>query len=152
MKVLALDVGERRIGVALSDPSGVVARGLTVIRRTDLPADLAAVRRLVEEAGAGRILVGLPLNMDGTEGEMARRVRGFAIRLESALEGGGGEVLLWDERLSTEEAEEELRRRGLGWKERKEVVDQVAAAAILQEYLDDLAAGGGGVPEAPAGD
>jgi len=152
MKVLALDVGERRIGVALSDPSGVVARGLTVLKRTDLPRDLAAVRRLLEESAAGRVLVGLPLNMDGSEGEMARRVRGFAARLQTALEGSGVEVLLWDERLSTEEAEAELRRRGQGWRKRKETLDQVAAAAFLQEYLDDLAAGGGGVPEAPAGD
>jgi putative Holliday junction resolvase len=85
--------------------------------------------------------------MDGGEGEASRRMRIFASRLHGALESTGAEVFLWDERLSTSEAEEILRERGVDWRGRKKVVDRVAAAVILQEYLDDLAGGGGGTAE-----
>ena len=136
MKVLALDVGERRIGVAASDPLGIVAQGLTVVRRTDLPADLEAIQQLCLDNCAELVLVGFPLNMDGSEGPMARKIRGFADRLRDRLIGKGVEVELWDERLSTQTAEEILAERGVRWADRKEVVDQVAAAVILQEYLD----------------
>lgn len=136
MKILALDVGEKRIGIAVSDPLGIVARGLEVLHRSDLPSDLRAIQRIVEEQGAGRILVGHPVNMDGSEGEMAIKIRGFAERLMAHLGEDGPPVQLWDERLSTEVAEGVLEERGIGWRERKSVVDQVAAAVILQEYLD----------------
>jgi len=136
VRVLALDLGEKRIGVAVSDPLGIAARGLTVIRRRDLPADLAEIARCAREAAAELILIGLPLEMDGMEGEPARRARIFAERVRAAT---GLEVSLWDERLTTVEAEEELRERGVGWRGRKKVVDQVAAAAILQEFLDERA-------------
>ena len=140
MRVLALDVGEKRIGVAVSDPLGIAARGLAVLKRTDLPADLAEIARMAREEGAGLVLVGLPLELGGEEGEASRRVRIFAERVREAT---GLEVLLWDERLTTVQADEVLRGRGLGWRERKRVVDRVAAAAILQEYLDENARGEG---------
>jgi len=140
VRVLALDVGEKRIGVAVSDPLGIAARGLAVLKRTDLPADLAEIARMAREEGAGLVLVGLPLELGGEEGEASRRVRIFAERVREAT---GLEVLLWDERLTTVQADEVLRGRGLGWRERKRVVDRVAAAAILQEYLDENARGEG---------
>ena len=141
MRHLALDVGEKRIGVAISDPLGITARGLAVVTRTDLPADLAEIGRHAREAGADSIVVGLPLEMDGEEGDAARRVRVFAERVEGA---SGLPVVLWDERLTTVAAEEELSRRGVPVRQRRGVVDQVAAAVILQEFLDERAREGEG--------
>ena len=150
MKILALDFGEKRIGVAVSDPLGIVAQGLTVIKRSNLPADLSAIRTLVCEEEVGHILVGHPLNMDGTEGPMAKKVQGFVDRLAAFLGDASPPIELLDERLSTEVAEGILMERGVGWKQRKQVVDQVAAAVILQEYLDTRD-GGALLPEPEEG-
>ena len=114
-------------------------RGLQVLKRTDLPADLAAIRALVEETGSRLVVVGLPLNMDGTEGPMAQKIRGFRTRLEEVLQDLDVSTTFWDERLTSETAEDVLRERGLNWRESREVVDQVAAAVILQEFLDAAA-------------
>lgn len=149
MRTLALDVGEKRIGIALSDPMGIVARGLRTLKRTDLPSDLRAVRAVVEETEAAEVLVGLPLDMDGSEGESARRMRIFAKKLEAALEGTDVALRLWDERLSSVEAERILEQRGLDWRAARKKVDQVAAAVFLQEYLDERAAERGGGDAGP---
>jgi putative Holliday junction resolvase len=141
VRYLALDVGEKRIGVAVSDPLGIAARGLAVVKRTDLPADLTEIARHAREAGAESIVVGLPVEMDGKERDPARRVRDFARRVEEAT---GLPVVLWDETLTTVAAEEELSRRRVPVRERRGVVDQVAAAAILQEFLDERAREGEG--------
>lgn len=133
VRVLALDVGERRIGVAVSDPSQTLARSLKVLKRTSLPEDIAAIRRLAEEHQAVQIIVGYPRSMDGTVGETARQMEGFAREMERALQIP---VLLWDERLSTVTAARLLSERGVSARRQRGRIDSVAAAVILQDYLD----------------
>ena len=133
MIALALDLGERRIGVALSDAEGKAARPLTVIEHVAKEKDLARVRELAEQFHAAVIVVGLPLNMDGTPGLGARRARRFANLLRHRVEA---EVLVWDERLTTFEADQQMLEMGLSPERRRELRDAVAAAVILQDYLD----------------
>ncbi len=137
MRFLGVDVGRVRIGLALADDVLRVARPLrTVARRADA-ATLAEIARAAREYEVDRTVVGLPLNMDGTEGESARHARGFAAKLEAAL---GVPVELFDERLSTFEAETRLRDQGFSAKDRRSRVDAEAAAVILQGWLDRSAA------------
>jgi putative Holliday junction resolvase len=140
-KLLALDVGLARIGVATCDPLGLVARPLAVIRRTSRRADFDQIARLVRAEGALGVICGLPLNMDGSEGDQARTVRKWAERLAYALRALLGHpvpVRFWDERLSTFAAQALLARsragRPLAPPEAQE--DAAAAAVILQSYLD----------------
>ncbi|HEV7501087.1 MAG TPA: Holliday junction resolvase RuvX [Vicinamibacteria bacterium] len=130
---MGLDVGDRRIGVALSDETATLASALTTLTRGGGSKDAAAVAELARRHGAASIVVGLPLNMNGTRGPQAAKVLAFVKGLERRLDVP---VVLRDERLTTVEADERLRAAGLGWKERKRMVDQVAAVVILQEYLD----------------
>ena len=132
---IGLDVGDRRIGVALSDETATLASALTTLTRTGGGKDAGAVADLVRHHEVAAVVVGLPLNMDGTRGPQAEKVLGFVEGLRRRL--GPVPVVTRDERLTTVEAEEKLREAGLGWKERKRVVDQAAAVVILQEYLDD---------------
>lgn len=132
MRLLGLDLGSKRIGVAVSDEMGWTAQGLTVLNRHGGLKDLENIARLVSEQGAEAIVLGLPINMDGSEGEQARKVRRFAEKLEEHL---GIEVHLWDERLTTWEAEGILKEAGVKGPKRKRVVDKVAAALILKSYL-----------------
>ncbi|MFQ6058368.1 MAG: Holliday junction resolvase RuvX [Anaerolineae bacterium] len=133
MRILALDIGERRIGVAVSDPSQVLARSLQVLERTSLQEDMAAICQLVEELQVERVIVGYPRSMDGTVGQQARQVEGFAYKLEQVLDVP---LLLWDERLSTVTAARLLTERGIRARDQREKIDAVAAAVILQDYLD----------------
>jgi len=137
VRLMALDVGNRRIGVALSDPSETVARGLKVIRRTSRTADIELIKALVEGHEVERIVVGHPLHLDGRAGEQARRAEEFAADLECEL---GLTVVLWDEAFSTERARQAMIEAGRKRKERRARLDAVAAAAILQDYLDSLRA------------
>jgi len=130
---LGLDVGDRRIGVALSDETATLASALTTLVRTDAGRDAAAVAGLAREHRAAAVVVGLPLNMDGTRGPQAAKVLAFAEGLRRLLRVP---VVMRDERLTTVEAEERLREAGIGWRERKRMVDEAAAVVILQEYLD----------------
>ena len=134
-RILCLDVGEKRLGVALSDPSQVIARPFTVVRRGARVEDFATIGRLVEEQGVVRIVCGYPLSLDGSEGPQARRVRRYAEALEQALTAP---VVLWDESYSTVDADRvmQLTRPRLSPLERRGWVDAVAAAVILQSYLD----------------
>ncbi len=138
---MGLDVGERRIGVALSDETATLASALTTLARVGARKDAAAVADLARRHEIASIVVGLPLNMDGSQGPQAQKVLAFAGRLRAL----GLPVVMRDERLTTVEADEQLREVGLGWKERKRLVDQAAAVVILQEYLDQPAAAS--VPE-----
>ncbi len=133
MRVLGLDLGERRVGVAVSDPDGTIARPLMQFQPRGR-ADIAeSVRRLVDEQGAGRVVVGMPLLPDGTRGEQARRAEGVVGVLAETLDVP---VETWDERFSSQEADEILDRPGRRTPDRKHRRDMVAAAVILQAYLD----------------
>lgn len=133
MRTLGLDVGRATIGLALADEVLRNARPLRTLRRAGEEQDLSAIRRVVEEYEVSRAVVGLPLNMDGSEGASARMARAFAGRLGEAL---GLPVELEDERLSTFEAAGRLRERGLRAREQKAVIDAEAAAVILQGWMD----------------
>jgi len=133
VRFLGVDLGRARIGLALADDVLRTARPLrTIARRTDA-ATLAEIGRAAREFEVDRAVVGLPLNMDGSEGEAARTARGFAAKLAIAL---SIPVELFDERLSTFEAETRLRDRGFSAKDRRARVDAEAAAVILQGWLD----------------
>ena len=133
MGVAALDVGDARIGVAVADDLGISVRGIGVVSRKGGAYDLAAVGRMLAGHEVSRVVVGLPLNMDGSEGRQAARVRAFGERLADHL---GLPVDYWDERLTTFEAETRLRGSGVKAARRRELIDQVAAEVILRSYLD----------------
>ena len=133
MRVMGLDVGGKRIGIALSDETGTIAQGKGVYRRRGLEEDLRFLAGKAREWGVERIVVGLPLNMDGTEGEGARGAREFAEALERVAKIP---VELWDERLTTAEAERVLLEADLSRRKRREIRDQLAAVLILQSWLD----------------
>jgi putative Holliday junction resolvase len=141
-RVLALDYGKKRIGVAVSDPTRTLATGLPTLEHRGLDPLAAAVQRLVGEYGADEVLLGLPLEMDGTRGRRAQEVERFAAELRARL---SVPVTFWDERLSTVRAYRVLRESGVNAKRGKERVDRLSAVLILQAYLD---AGGG--PPTPA--
>lgn len=132
-RILALDVGEKRIGLAVSDPLGVTAQGLGVLTRRDWSQDLSRLLELVRPYDIREIVVGLPRHLDGRPGNQAEAVLALARALGEAL---GAEVNTWDERWSTAEAERLLIAADLSRKRRRRVVDQVAATLILQAYLD----------------
>ena len=138
MKLLALDVGERRIGVAVSDETGLIATPLTTIRRASKAEDFARIAGLIREQRAGSVVVGHPLNRDGSAGPQARRVEKYAQALGLALHGEGLDalVILWDEYLSTWQAEEALAGAGPRSKARRAGLDAAAAAIILRDYLE----------------
>ncbi len=133
MRTLGVDLGRARIGLALADDLLRTARPLSTVTRRKEAADLAAIAAAARKWEVDRAIVGLPLNMDGSEGPAARLARAFASKLEAAL---GVPVELFDERLSTFEAETRLRDRGFSAKDRRERVDAEAAAVILQGWLD----------------
>lgn len=133
IRILALDVGEKRIGVAISDPLGLMAQGLGVIERRDMARDVAALKTLVADYAVQEIVVGLPRHLDGRPGTHAELALELAEVLGREL---GVPVIPWDERLTTREAERLLVSADVSRKKRRRVVDQVAAALILQGYLD----------------
>jgi len=133
MRVLGLDLGKRRVGVAVSDPDGTIARPLVQFNAESRTGIIETVRRLVAEQEAERVVVGLPLHADGTRGEQVRWTERVAGALAEALDVP---VETWDERFSTEEAEEILARSDRRARQRKGRRDMVAAAVILQDYLD----------------
>jgi len=133
MRVLALDVGDRRIGVAVSDPGRVLARSLEVIERDGTGRYLDRIMSLVEELNVGQVLVGHPILLDGTVGHQARQAEEVASALQERIEPP---VLLWDERLSTVSAGRMLIERGERRAKRRQHIDAAAAAVILQSYLD----------------
>lgn len=143
-RVLALDLGARRVGLALSDELGITAQGLPTLERTNLREDLARVTCLAQERGVAMFLIGNPLNMSGSEGRQSAWVRQFAEKLESR---SGLPVKLWDERLTTVEAERVLDQGGVSRDKRKMAVDRLAAVILLESYLGTLAAGGGNQEE-----
>lgn len=132
-RVLGLDIGERRIGVALSDASGTLASPLTTISAKSRERAIAEIARLVRAHEAVELVAGLPLTLRGEIGPQAELIRAFAQELEAALDMP---VALFDERLSTVAAEQMLRDLGVKPEKRRQQIDQVAASIILQDYLD----------------
>ena len=133
MRILCLDVGDKRIGVAVSDPTGFLASAERVVRRVSRDKDLAAIAALVDEYEAESIVVGLPLHLSGRAGEQADSVQRFVERLTPRVKVP---IILWDERLSTKGAQQLLIEAGRSPSERAARLDAAAAAVILQSYLD----------------
>lgn len=131
-RIICLDIGDVRIGVAVSDPTGTIASPLEVIRRVGWGPDVKKIKAICDRYETKRILSGLPLNMDGSEGFQAKKVREFCSRLEAA----GLNVFFQDERLSTVSAEDALIESGMGRSDRKQNVDKIAASVILQQWLE----------------
>jgi putative Holliday junction resolvase len=140
MRLLGLDIGDRRIGVALSDPLGILASSLGAIERRSFEWDIQSVIALANENGVERIVVGLPRKLDGSLGEQARKVVEFA---QGLMEGSHFLIEYWDERFSTIEASDRLREAGAK-KVNRGRIDAAAASYILQGYLDSRGRTGGG--------
>ena len=131
-RILALDVGDKRIGVAVSDALGMIAQPIGRIDRVGWGPDIRKIQSYAAEYQTQRLLLGLPYHMDGSLGEQAEKVRRFAQELEKT----GFQIAFWDERMSTVSAERVLIEAGTRRQSRKKVVDQMAAAIFLQAYLD----------------
>ena len=133
-RILAIDYGQARIGLAQSDSLGISAQPLKVIeRKTDLLA-IEEIRNVIQESGAAEIILGLPRNMDGSLGPQAQRIHDFADLMKDEIPGI--EIVLWDERLTTVQSEREMADSGLSRKKRKNQIDKIAATLLLQNYLD----------------
>jgi putative Holliday junction resolvase len=133
-RILGLDVGDKTIGVAISDELGWTAQGVTTLKRENTKKDIEAIAQLVETYTAEKVVVGLPKNMNNSLGEQAQKVLKFAKSLEVQLNKIS--VTLWDERLSTSMANNVLISADLSRKKRKRVINTLAAVVILQGYLD----------------
>lgn len=133
-RLMGLDVGEARIGVALTDELGLIAMPLLTIDRRNRSADMERIRELVAEHRVAALVVGVPYQLDGTAGEQAEKALNFARRLGRRLEGIA--VITWDERLTTREAERVLLEGNVSRKGRQGVVDQLAATLILNSFLE----------------
>ena len=138
-RLLGLDLGEKTIGLAVSDGTLMIATPIDTIRRTKFTADAARLAEIIEQRGVGGLVIGLPVNMDGSEGPRCQSVRQFAANL---LERMDLPVAFWDERLSTAAVTRTLLDADMSRKRRAEVVDKMAAAYILQGALDHIAAAG----------
>ncbi len=133
MRILGLDVGDKKIGVSLSDPTFLIAQGLKLYRRGSLEEDLKEFRRIVAEHEVGEIVVGLPRNLNGTIGTRAEKVMELADRIRESV---AIPVILWDERFSTNEAHRIFDMAEVRHKKRKPYLDIMASQIILQGYLD----------------
>jgi len=131
-RILALDYGTKRIGVALSDELGWTAQPLETFERRTLDRDIAHIAALVGSHSVERVVLGLPLQLDGREGLAVQAMRAFVVKLEAGL---SVPVVLWDERMTTKAAEDLLIAADVSRKKRKGVIDRIAAAILLQSYL-----------------
>lgn len=142
MRLLGLDVGDRTIGVAVSDVNNIIASGVTTIERIGLRRDTSAVLEYVRDLGITRIVCGLPRRFDGTDSPQTEKVRAFAEKLQNKMRSAGAEMaavelVFEDEALTTVEAAEVMIRANLSPKERKKIIDRQAAIVILQSYIED---------------
>lgn len=135
MRILGLDVGSKTIGVAISDPLGWTAQGITTIKRQSFVKDIEAVKKIYDEYNVEKIVVGLPKNMNGTIGATGEMVQDLCERIKNTF---SPEIVLWDERLTTVAAERAMLEADLSRKKRKQIVDKIAATYILQGYLDRI--------------
>ncbi|MDR0876321.1 MAG: Holliday junction resolvase RuvX [Clostridiales Family XIII bacterium] len=138
-RILGLDVGDRRIGVAVSDPLGITTRGLFVYERVNIRTDMQRILETVRENECSAVVVGLPLNVSGEDSVQTGKVRAFARRLANTLRSNAMQkidVILYDERYSTVIAEETMREAGVSEKKIREVIDMRAAEVILQDFIE----------------
>ena len=135
MRIMALDVGSRTIGIACSDALLMTAQGIETIRRTSIENDFNRLRELISEYEVHELVVGMPKNMNGTKGERAEKTEEFVEKMKAVIDLP---VTFWDERLSTVMAERQLIAADVSRKKRKGVIDKMAAVVILQGYLDRL--------------
>ena len=138
MRIMGLDFGSKTVGVAISDELGLTAQGKEIVRRereSKLRQTCSRIEELIVEYGVERVVMGLPKNMDGSEGERVEKTKEFQEMLERRT---GLEVILWDERLTTVAADRYMSEAGIRGAKRKELVDEIAAVFILQGYLDSL--------------
>lgn len=133
MRILGIDFGEKRIGLALSDPLGFTAQGLETLERQNMKQVTAALVELVKKNEVGEIVIGLPVNMDGSRGFKADEILKFVPQLEAAA---GVPVRTWDERLTSREASRLMIEEGLSRKKQRANSDRLAATLILQNYLE----------------
>lgn len=133
-RVLALDVGRKRIGLAVSDELGITAQGIETLHRTRIRDDIAALDAIAKHWNAGMLLVGQPLHMSGSPSRQSEYTQEFAERLREHLELP---VVFWDERLTTVEAERMLRDSGASLEQKKRSVDRLAAVLLLESYLEN---------------
>lgn len=144
MKMLGLDVGDRTIGVSVSDPTGLIASPVETIMRESNKQSIARIVELLIESKSEKIVVGLPKNMNGTIGPQGEKTMAFVKQLEKKLkyskrlEEKEIEIIMWDERLTSKAAERTLIESDMRREKRKEVIDQLAAVYILQGYLDHI--------------
>ena len=136
MRILGLDYGEKRIGVAICDELGLTAQGLSTIIRKNKKHDWEILGGLVGNYKVEKIVIGYPVRLDGSEGIQCEKVNRFKVLLEKTFSLS---VIKWPETLSTKEAEEILINSGVRWEKRKKMVDKMAACLILQGYLDSIA-------------
>ncbi len=130
---MGIDYGTKRIGVAISDPSRTMAHPLDTVQVKGDGSHMGLIGRIVQDYEVGKVVVGLPVNMDGSMGESARKVTAWAETLERSV---GVPVELWDERLTTSEAHDFLIRLEVKGKKRRHIIDKIAASIILQDYLE----------------
>ena len=142
MRILGLDIGSKTVGVAVSDPLGVIATGVTTIERVGIRKDTGKVIDYINEYGCDTVVIGLPLSLDGGDSVQTQNVRDFRKMLENKLKSSGPlsnvRVEWQDERYSTVEAEEVLIEANMSREERKKIIDRQAAIVILQRYLDRM--------------
>lgn len=142
MRILGLDVGDRTVGVAVSDPLGIIATGVTTIDRVGIRKDTGKVIDYIREYDCSRVVIGLPLNLDDSDSVQTEKVREFRHMLENKLKSSGSlskVIVDWqDERYSTAEAEEVLIEANMSREDRKKIIDRQAAIVILQRYLDRM--------------
>jgi len=144
MRILGLDVGTKTVGVAVSDPLGVIATGVTTIERVGIRKDTGKVIDYIREYGCETVVIGLPLSLDGEDSVQTQKVRDFRTMLENKLRSSGPlskvKIEWQDERYSTVEAEEVLIEANMSREDRKKIIDRQAAIVILQRYLDRMSA------------
>lgn len=142
MRILGLDVGSKTVGVAVSDPLGVIATGVTTIERVGIRKDTGKVIDYIKEYGCDTVVMGLPLSLDGSDSVQTQNVRDFRTMLENKLKSSGPlskvKIEWQDERYSTVEAEEVLIEANMSREDRKKIIDRQAAIVILQRYLDRM--------------
>ena len=144
MRILGLDVGDKTVGVAVSDPLGIIATGVTTIERVGIRKDTGKVIDYIREYDCSTVVIGLPLNLDDSDSVQTEKVRDFRKMLENKLRSSGPlsrvKVVWQDERYSTAEAEEVLIEANMRREDRKKIIDRQAAIVILQRYLDSMPA------------